>query len=228
MKKAILFDFFGTLVQYPKASHLSYSTLSDVLNSYSISLTTEQLIEKIRWAHAQLHDEVTHREHSMLDAVKLVLPQSCSEKICISILQAYMEGWSSSIFLEDGTIDMLDRMRKTYKLGIVSNTHHEPLVPQLAKNLGIFSRFDSIVTSIGYGYAKPHLGIYSHALNSINTEAEHTIFIGDSYIPDYVGPQRAGMSCILIDPKNMYEIPESRRVKHVLEIETLIHQQSTQ
>ena len=47
------------------------------------------------------------------------------------------------------------------------------------------------------GYLKPHPSIFQAALECLGTEAEETIFVGDTVEHDIAGAQAAGMRAIL-------------------------------
>jgi putative hydrolase of the HAD superfamily len=57
---------------------------------------------------------------------------------------------------------------------------------------------DAAVTSARAGFRKPHPGIYELMLASLGIDASETLFVGDSWHPDVVGPRARGISSVHI------------------------------
>jgi putative hydrolase of the HAD superfamily len=50
------------------------------------------------------------------------------------------------------------------------------------------------------GVYKPHPRIFEEALNDLDSGAEETVFIGESFAIDIEGASRVGMTAVLYDP----------------------------
>ena len=73
--------------------------------------------------------------------------------------------------------------------------------------------FDAVVTSVEVGWRKPHTAIYAEALLRLGATAGNSVFAGDSYLADYLGPAAAGLTAFLIDPAEQHSIPSDRRLR---------------
>lgn len=88
--------------------------------------------------------------------------------------------------------------RQGYRLGLVSNV---TLLPELMREdmerLGLLEYFDVTVFSSEEMVRKPHPRIYEAALNRLDIDARHTVFVGDRLKEDVRGPKDAGMQAVL-------------------------------
>jgi putative hydrolase of the HAD superfamily len=67
---------------------------------------------------------------------------------------------------------------------------------------------DVPVTSARAGCRKPHPAIYESILAALAVEASETIFVGDSWDPDVLGPIRAGMTSVHVCRDHTRPVPE--------------------
>lgn len=96
--------------------------------------------------------------------------------------------------------ELLARLGKTYTLGIVTNGTAEWQYDKL-EALGIKALFaeEAIVISEEVGCEKPAPEIYAEALARTRSAPEETLFVGDSWMNDVVGPMRAGMKAVWVN-----------------------------
>jgi putative hydrolase of the HAD superfamily len=174
--------------------------------------------EMDRWSAAQ------HREYAMLDVAKRFLWRihcdPADETLADDIWHSYLNEWNEGVTYIQGIQAFIARLRAFYKLGIVTNTHHTPLIWQHLNGMGIANAFQSVVTSIEHGRPKPHRAIFDYALHALGTAPSETLYIGDSYVTDYLGAKGIGMPALLIDPRCESDVPANDRINHVFEIET--------
>lgn len=94
--------------------------------------------------------------------------------------------------------EALQRLRDAgYRLAIVSNFNWT--LPELADAIGLGRHMDAVVTSARVGYRKPHHRIYQAALETTGAAAGESLFVGDSFGPDYEGPMAAGFQALMVD-----------------------------
>jgi putative hydrolase of the HAD superfamily len=115
-------------------------------------------------------------------------------------------------------VDLIEELSTEYRLAVVTNTHQPTLVPDHLEAMGVLSSFDAVITSVEVGWRKPHPNIYSAALDALSIQAPSAVFVGDTYVPDYEGPERSGMTAFLIDPHCRVAIPENRRLTSVFDL----------
>jgi putative hydrolase of the HAD superfamily len=84
--------------------------------------------------------------------------------------------------------------------------------------MGVAELFDTVVLSVDLGWRKPHPAVYRAALERMGIQATDAIFVGDTYIADYVGPRAAGMRALLIDPGGTADIPGEDRLHTIVDL----------
>ncbi|WP_010268619.1 HAD family hydrolase [Paenibacillus senegalensis] len=97
---------------------------------------------------------------------------------------------------------LLDMLQRSYKLGIVTNGTREVQFDKL-KALGIESYFPQggVIISDDIGWEKPDPRIYEAALSFFAAQPETTLFVGDSWKNDVVGPGSLGIASIWLNKK---------------------------
>ena len=202
--KCILFDFFGTLVDYDASGlsqdyHKTYELWLSLGATFDYSeflqLTADSFTRQIELA------EESQREFSMLQVKKLMASELhliVSDTQLTDIGSTYNTEWSGSVEPIQGLKPFLMSLNRGFRLGIITNTHYEPMVERLLNRFGIYELFEIITTSVEHGFAKPHVSIFETTLSKLNLAAKECIYVGDSYLADYVGASNAGLRCYLI------------------------------
>jgi HAD superfamily hydrolase (TIGR01509 family) len=122
--------------------------------------------------------------------------------------------------IRPGTRDVLQRLGQRYRLAVISNADGK-IAALLQKNK-LADCFQTITDSGLVGYEKPHLAIFQAALQSMNTAAEKTLYVGDVYSVDYAGATAAGMQAVLFDVCGAYRESGKPRVESLEELEMKI------
>jgi putative hydrolase of the HAD superfamily len=223
--EAVLFDFFGTLVEYqPDRVRLEYPKSHRLLSSWGHSLTHQTFVTQWDLASAdlELRAAASFEEFTMADAA-LAFSRTCGLQLspdrCQELGSTFVTEWQQHIRPIDGVTDLLARLARSARLGIVSNTHDTAMVPSILRSMGVADRFEVIVLSVSHGYRKPHPSIYRAALDHLGCPADKVAFVGDSYDADFIGAERAGMASYLIDPGAVHDVPSAVRLASVLNAE---------
>jgi len=117
------------------------------------------------------------------------------------MLESLVGRW---LFAEvSGTIAEL---RKRYRVVIGSTTDTAPLLINMQEN---YFAVDEVYTSEQIGKYKPAKEFYEYILQSENCRVDEAVFIGDSLVDDVWGPQKVGMTTVLVDRKNQYKQGDS-------------------
>ncbi|MFC7642797.1 HAD family hydrolase [Streptosporangium lutulentum] len=130
----------------------------------------------------------------------------------------YIREWNTGVRYLPGLADLIEELSAEYRLAVVTNTHQPTLVPDHLETMGVLSSFDAVITSVEVGWRKPHPKIYAAALDALGVQASSAVFVGDTHVPDYEGPERAGMTAFLIDPHHRVAVPETRRLASVFDL----------
>jgi putative hydrolase of the HAD superfamily len=227
--KAVLFDFFGTLVNYSDSrTEQGYIQTHNLLSKAGIHLSYEHFLKE--WSHShERYDRYsveTGLEYNMEDVsghfFERHAPEHLYSGLPRKLWRSFIDEWASGIRRIDGVPEFLRRISSTLRVGVVSNTHCEELVHDQLKRAGIHQFVHLVVTSVSHGRPKPHPSIFMSALEGIGCAAHETLFVGDSYAADYQGATGVGMPALLIAPGGHSLAPASDVISSVLEVESYI------
>ena len=223
----VLFDFFGTLVDYSasrvdqgfEGSHRLLRHLgaelayADFLDAWS-SISTE-------FDKRSARDD---REYAMADVGAAFLAGALGREPAVTEVEAfvvqYLGEWNTGVRYRLGIEDLLGELASEYRLAVVTNTQDTFLVPGHLAAMGLTSLFEAVITSVEVGWRKPHPKIYATALAAVGVSASSAVFVGDSYAPDFLGPEQVGMTAFLIDPQRRAPVPDSRRLSSIFDLPT--------
>lgn len=107
--------------------------------------------------------------------------------------------WS---LLDPAAIPTLDRLRRQYRLAIISNADGQ--IGRILEQAGIRRLFEQVTDSGCVGCEKPDPRIFAAALDSMQARPETSLYVGDIYGIDYCGATAAGMRAVLLDPACVY------------------------
>jgi putative hydrolase of the HAD superfamily len=229
----LLLDFFGTLVDYsPSRTDQGYERSFALLRATGTELDYRAFLSL--WSEVFFEfDEVaklTHREFSMVDVGRAFLRraiESPGDEIIQDFVQTYVAEWNKGVRYFDNLPQMLERLSRSFALGIITNTHDPLLVPGHLERMGVAELFGAVVTSIEVGKRKPSPDIFTHALRAVQVEPECCAYVGDSYEVDYLGAQSASIRGLLIDPQSQAPIPSRDRLGSIFDLEGLVGRRLT-
>jgi HAD superfamily hydrolase (TIGR01509 family) len=116
------------------------------------------------------------------------------------------------------TRDVLLRLRKKYRLGVISNADGK--IADILTGCGIADCFETITDSGVIGKEKPHPAIFEAALRSLSISPEESLYTGDVYSVDYLGARGVGMQAVLFDVACAYANTDVPRVSSLEELES--------
>jgi len=122
----------------------------------------------------------------------------------------YWRTYKSKCYVKDDVKEVLPKLARCYRLGVVSNFMVSGGIEDLLRENGIIHNFDFVVTSINEGWRKPHMNIYEKALAKAGVSPSETVFVGDDYENDYITPGKMGMTSYLLDRSGRYAGVERR------------------
>jgi len=223
MPSTLLFDFFGTLVNY-QADRLSlkYARSFDLLQSRGyagsydeFNTTWDQCFEaRILSSNDGL------REFTMEEVTRDLFSQLCPAAMgdLHDFIEIYLAEWSEGVRYIAGLPEFLTGLASKHKIGLISNTHHATLVEGHLERMGVRELFEVVVTSDRYGYRKPHPDIFHRALLELRVSPSDAMYIGDIFNDDYTGARGAGMRCLLIDPEKRAACAPEDRIYSIFDV----------
>ena len=199
---AVLFDVYGTLVDIKTDEHRDdvFESLSRFLEYRRVFIPGGELKElyfdKIHQQLVQSHEK--HPEVDVADALAYVLHErgGTNDRLLSQFLtQLYRALCRERFRLFDDTFWTLNKFRKKYRLGIVSDAQRLFCKPELrAMRLERF--FDAIVISSDYKFRKPDPRLFHIALSMLNVPASEAAYVGNSWETDLMGPRNAGLAMV--------------------------------
>lgn len=98
-------------------------------------------------------------------------------------------------FFED-TFTVMPQLAERFTLGIISNTW--PSLDRVFRKQQLRNYFSTFIMSSVLGVYKPHLKMYTTALNELQLAPEETVFVDDS-IKNLEAAANLGIRSVLID-----------------------------
>lgn len=207
MIDTVLFDMGGTLEDIrntpetlSKASHGVAETLKKHGMQVSLSETDLALrLQKGLRLYSNKRDETFMEQKPEqiwadymlqgmgLDRIKL---EGISEELAFA--------WENDYFdrnVRPGVQEMLQGLSAMgLKLGIISNTASLFQVFDQLEKYGIRKYFRDVTLSSQVGYRKPHPNIFRISLLQMQSDARHSVYVGDTVSRDIIGSKKAGFA----------------------------------
>ena len=203
-KKAIFFDFGGTLMDYESDMRAHMEIMRTFRDRYGVADSVEELTTQLNRFIRSLNrnpvdaDMMLGREiirlsfGQMLDSLNLTFHKEDLEWF----RQQYWEKHRLHITLYPEAKDVLRSMWETgLHVGLISDIDHDFMLDQLTR-LGIIEFFDSLTSSEEAGVWKPNPRIFELALSKAECTGSEAIHIGDNFERDIQGGKNMGMATV--------------------------------
>jgi len=192
---AVIFDFYGTLARW-RDSHLSNYT--SVFAAHGYELPDEVLLE-----YFARYDGVEHSVHStsqtayeawvrhrLCDLTRACGVTPADQNVVMDALRASDTGLM--VAYPEATSTLTELRRHGLVIGVCSNWGWE--LDAFLRQVELLHLVDVALTSARVGARKPHPLMYQTSAAALGVHPNDVVFVGDSWIPDVEGPQRAGMA----------------------------------
>lgn len=203
MVKAIIFDFWGTLVDEGVHPSLMRQTkyflgLQDLdFHDFIIKLEDTIMLKKFE-----------DKKDAFAEASKAFGVESKPWMI-----EKLVGVWNKCVLLArpyDETITVLEELKKEYKLVLISNGTNFTNDPVFEK-FGMKKYFDVVAVSYETGLLKNDKKAFANVLKQLKLKKEDVVMVGDSIESDMKGAENAGIRGILIDRRDKREFPDKIR-----------------
>ena len=201
----IFFDLDHTLWDFEKNSGLAFNEIFIELNfpfSLDVFLKLYNPINHAQWKLYR-ENKITQEDlrFNRLNMTFEKLNYSASIGLIDKISEQYITYLSTFPHLFEGAIELLEVLKSRFRLHIITNGFDK--VQQFKiENSGIESFFEFVFTAEKVGFKKPHPEIFIQSLKTVNTTAEASIMIGDSFEADILGALNQGMQAIHFNSHN--------------------------
>ena len=181
--KAVLFDFWGTLVYHRDDPSL---------------VRLEQTIEN----HPNLEKKaiqkiVMEQPHSNQQIENELRENFLWSKKEWKKVESFLNPFDVALYPD--VIPTLMQLKKmNIKIGLISNTQSEGLI-QAVQKCHLSKWINHYSWSFDVGATKPNRVIFDHALWGLKTKPSETLMVGDSLSTDMLGGKAAGLFTCLVD-----------------------------
>lgn len=181
--RAVLFDFWGTLVNHQSAPELV---------RFQNALQADH-----RVLFAQKMDEVMQQPYSKDQAMRHLREGIPLQEGEVHQIEKFFS--TTDVQLYPDVLEALSELKKAkIKMGLVSNTQSLGIKKELAQ-LGLEKYFSGYGLSFEVGVLKPDSRLFLHALKELKVKPAEALMVGDSLGTDILGGKAAGLQTCLID-----------------------------
>jgi len=156
-----------------------------------------QRINHDLWA-AFRHGEITQRALAGERFRRLLREVGGDPRRAARLGETYLDHLSARGDRLPGCRPVLRRLRKRYRLGVVTNGIDRVQRSRLAAS-GLAPFFDAVVTSQSCGFAKPDPRILEVALDAMGVRARDALYVGDDPATDGGAARAAGVRFVWMD-----------------------------
>lgn len=242
-KRAVLFDLFNTLTRYePERIPLvrvrgkeRRTTLGVVHRRYRLlggRADFEPFVDAAFRSYQETRVEAKRdlREISCWDRFRRTLeglgddPGPRSGGLALELVNEHMALVIGSATVPASHLEVVDRLRSRFRLGILSNFDHGPAARALLERSGLAERFGVVLISDEEGIRKPHPGLFGRLLERVGVANDEAVYVGDTPGDDVEGARLAGIEPIWLNVDGEVYPGEVApfTIRRLTEIESLI------
>lgn len=141
----------------------------------------------------------------------------------LKINKDFLQRTTNKTRLIPGAIEILEYLRPSYRLFILSNGFREVQYLKLKKS-GLAPYIEKMILSEDAGIQKPHKEIFDFALKNTNSRRTESLMIGDSWDADIIGARQAKIDQLWLNPSGLpaigftptYTVKSLEEIKQIL------------
>lgn len=138
-----------------------------------------------------------------------------------ALLWDFVETQYKAETLIDGALEVLTALRQGgYRLAIASNA--PPTYGKRLQELGITELVDAVFISDVIGYAKPDPRFFQFILEKLNATPNETVHVGNSFLHDVIGAQRANITPVFFDLRDALPDCDCLRITDLRQLPELL------
>ena len=199
--KSIFFDYGGTLDSSGVAWKERFWPL---YRKHGVSVKYERFTQ----AFYRSDDALTLEGNPDLSLVQIVYEQVRRVLLDLGLYSAGLNAAIAEEFYQSSrdeisaNLPVLETLKQTYRMGIISNNYGN--LEAICRDTGLDRVMDVMVDSRVVGAVKPRKKIFLAALDALDTDPEHALMVGDSLQRDIEGALAMGM-------KAMWMVPDDKK-----------------
>jgi len=217
-RPVVLFDWGDTLVWIPGMIHDPDQHLACVASIFESNLRPaleqaggraglERYIDcYLKACREQIEtSRRTQREHRFADrfalsfkyaGASIVLPEAAFEAMADTLGEAV----AGQARLLPHTAAVVPALARHYRLGLISNYPHAPVVHASLERFALANHFECVVVSSETVWMKPHPECFRPALEALGAVPARTLMVGDSLENDVLGAKALGLHAAWLAP----------------------------
>jgi putative hydrolase of the HAD superfamily len=204
--KAVIFDYVGTLVNCKSYTmEASRLKLYRALVSEGFEMPEDGFVSAYIVAHEK-YRKVRYEELREVTNAVWVAEALCSLGFEVSpddyrvkaALNVFFQDFIDTLELREGAKKLLKQAKANYKIGLITNFTHAPVIYKSLRKLGISPYFNAIMVSEENGWRKPSCHIFQDTLKKLQIQPIETVYIGDSPIEDIKGANESGLKTVFV------------------------------
>lgn len=221
----VFFDLDHTLWDFEKNSALTFAL---IFEKWELNVNLEDFLQhyvpiNLRFWKLYREEKVDKPElrYKRLKQSFDLVGASIDDEMIDRLSEDYIEHLSSFRHTLPGAFELLDYLKNSYRLHIITNGFSETQEKKMI-NSNIRSYFDVVVNSEMAGVKKPDPKIFELALKKADVQPEKALMIGDNLEADILGAQRVGFSTIHFNSNRENHHEFSTIVNHLSEIKDFL------
>jgi putative hydrolase of the HAD superfamily len=230
--EAVLFDLFDTLLLL-EGSEVYYDASLRKLHEYLTKNGIDVSFEDFNRVYFEIRDKFYSESRQSLEEphfkVRLLHTLhnlgynfGVSDPIAAGATATFGNEFMRYVTIDKDTVNVLQKLREKYKLGLVSNAFIPETVWALLEKFGLKQFFDVILISGEINRRKPSPEIFEKALKALGVEASRAVFVGDMLELDVMGPKNVGMKTVFIERRPMEGIDKVKPDKVIKNLNDLL------
>jgi putative hydrolase of the HAD superfamily len=204
--KAVIFDYVGTLVNCGGYTmEASRKNLYRALAAEGFEVAQDKFLaayivahEKYRKIRYEQYREVTNAVWVSEALRNLGFDVSAEDSRVNAALNVFFQDFIDSLQLRDSAKPLLRQAQTRFKVGLISNFTHAPVIYNSLRKIGINDFFNAVVVSEENGWRKPSGEIFKDALRRLQVGADEAVYLGDSPTEDIKGAKDAGLRTVFV------------------------------
>lgn len=211
MKKAIVFDFWGTLVE----QGVTPSPFKQVRYFFRLNMPFSEFAPKFEGSFMlKKYENLYEAFKEAAKAFEINPPAFVYDKL--------VGVWNKNKILAKPypeTVEILTELKKKYKLAIIANSDCFS-IEEIIDKYDLRKFFDVILLSYEAGVLKTDKKMFSILLKKLKVKKNEAIMVGDSIDSDIKGAENAGIKAILVDRNGKREY--TNKVANLTEVKDMI------
>ena len=233
--KAVLFDLFDTLLLL-ESGEVYYEPCLRKMHAFLAKNGIEVPFDSFSRVYFEVRDKFYSESRESLEEPHFNVRVSqtlrrlgynfdFSDRIVAGATMAFAKEFMRYVRPDRDAINVLQELRGSYKLGLVSNFGIPECGRKLLEKFGLKEYLDVVVISGEVNRRKPSPEIFERALRALRVAASEAVFVGDMMDLDVKGSKSVGIKAILIRRRPMkaaVDVKPDRVVRSLAELPAML------